>query len=66
MTNDQKIAQHDWVDDCIFDLITELSQSSEMIVWDIKIISEIRDILQNYFVNELELCDKEEYYPTIE
>ena len=66
MTEKQKIVQQDWVDNCIFDLITELSPSSEMIVWDINVIGEIRDILQNYFVNILELCDKEEFYPTID
>ena len=55
MTDKQKIAQQDFVDNSIFDLITELSPSSEMIVWNITVIGEVRTILQNYFVNELEL-----------
>ena len=66
MTEKQKIAQQDLVDNCIFDLITELSPSSETIVWNITVISEIRTIIQNYFVNDLVLCDEEEFYPSME
>jgi len=66
MTEKQKIAQQDFVDNSIFELINNLCPSSEIINWDIKIISEIRLLLQNLYVNELELCDDEEFYPSIE
>jgi len=66
MTEKQKIAQQDFVDNSIFELVKDLCPSSEIINWDIKIISEIRLILQNLYVNELELCDDEEFYPSIE
>jgi len=66
MTEKQKIAQQDFVDNSIFDLIKNLSPSSAEINWDISVISEIRLILQNLYVNKLELCDEEEFYPSIE
>ena len=66
MTEKQKIAQQDFVDNSIFDLIKNLSPSSDEINWDISVISEIRLILQNLYVNKLELCDEEEFYPSIE
>ena len=66
MTEKQKIAQQDFVDNSIFDLIKELSPSSEIINWDMSVISEIRLILQNLYVNKYELCDEEEFYPSIE
>ncbi|MDR2542781.1 MAG: hypothetical protein LBC80_04950 [Treponema sp.] len=66
MTEKQKIAQCDWVDNSICNLIKELSPASEMINWDIAVITEIRLILQNLYVNELELCDEEEFYPSLD
>jgi hypothetical protein len=66
MTEKQKIAQCDWIDNSISNLIKELSPSSVMINWNITVITEIRLILQNLYVNELELCDEEEFYPSLD
>ena len=66
MTEKQKIAQQDFVDNSIFDLIKSLCPSSDEINWDLSVITEIRLILQNLYVNRLELCDEEEFYPSIE
>jgi hypothetical protein len=66
MTEKQKIAQQDFVDNSILELIKELNPSSDEINWDISVITEIRLILQNLYVNKLELCDEEEFYPSIE
>ena len=59
----QKIEQQDFVDNAIFDLITTLNPSTNEIKWDIKPISEIREVLVNLFVNELKLCTEENFYP---
>jgi len=66
MTEEQKYAQQDFVDNSIFDLINNLCPSSDEINWDISVITEIRLILQNLYVNKFELCDDEEFYPSIE
>ena len=62
-TEKQKIEQWDFVDNAIFDLINTLNPTDKEIKWDIKPISEIRDVIQNLFVDELLLCTEEEFYP---
>ena len=65
MTNKQKISIQDIVDNEIFDLINKLSPTNEIIEWNITVISQIRLILQDFYVNELKLCTEEEFYPSI-
>jgi hypothetical protein len=62
-TEKEKIEQWDFVDNAIFDLIQTLNPSENELIWDIKLISEIRDVLVNIFVNELKLCNEEDFYP---
>jgi len=63
MTENQKIEQWDFVDNTIFELINKLNPSENVIEWDIKHISEIREVLVNIYVNELQLCTVDEFYP---
>ena len=63
-TNEKrKIEQWDYVDNAIFDLINELNPSTKTIEWDIKPISEIREILVSLYVQELKLCTEDDFYP---
>ena len=59
----RKLEQCDNVDSAIFDLITELNPSTKTIEWDIKPISEIREILVSLYVQELKLCTEDDFYP---
>jgi hypothetical protein len=59
----RKIEQWDYVDNAIFDLINELNPSTKTIEWDIKPISEIREILVSLYVQELKLCTEDDFYP---
>ena len=63
MTEKQKIEKWDLVDNTIFKLIRELNPSDKEIKWDIKPISEIRDVLANLYVKELKLCTESKFYP---
>ena len=63
MTEREKIQRQDFVDNTIYDMIVELNPSAKEIKWDIKAISEIRDVLINYFVEELKLCTEDDFYP---
>jgi len=63
MTEKQKIKQWDKVDNAIYGLIQELNPTEKEIKWDIKPISEIRQVLVNLYVNELKLCTEAEFYP---
>jgi len=63
MTEKQKLEQQDFVDNSIFELISKLNPSENVIKWDIHYISEIRQVLVDIFVTELKLCTEEEFYP---
>jgi hypothetical protein len=59
----QKIERWDLVDNSIFELLNNLNPTDKKINWDIKIISEIRLSIQNYFTDELKICTKRKFYP---
>ena len=63
MTEKQKIRQQDFVDNVIQDMLNSLNPAQEKLHWNIKPISEIRQIVQHYFVEELCLCKDTEFYP---
>ena len=61
----KQLERQDFVDNSIFELIQTLNPTDEEIEWDIDFIGELRDIIQERFV-EMEICDKDEFYPFIE
>jgi DNA polymerase sigma len=62
-TEKQKIEQQDFVDNAIFDLLNTLNPTDTELKWNIKPISEIREVIQALFVDELKLCTEDEFYP---
>ena len=63
MTEREKIHKWDFVDNTIFEMIENLNPSTKKLEWDIKPISEIREVLVSYFVEELKLCTENDFYP---
>jgi len=63
MTEREKIHKWDFVDNTIFEMIENLNPSTKELEWDIKPISEIREVLVSYFVEELKLCTENDFYP---
>ena len=63
MTEREKCYKWDLVDNTIFDMIVNLNPSTKELKWDIKPISEIREVLVSYFVEELKLCSENDFYP---
>ena len=63
ITERQKIEKWDFVDNSIFELLETLNPSKKEIKWDIKPISEIREVVINLFVDELKLCTEDDFYP---
>ena len=59
----QKIERWDLVDNSIFELLNNLNPTDKNLNWDIKIISEIRLLIQSYFVDELKICKEGKFYP---
>jgi len=62
-TERAKIERWDLVDNTIHEMLKELNPSSKELEWDIKPISEIREVIIQYFVEELKICTEDEFYP---
>ncbi len=56
----QQIDRQDYVDNAIYDLIVDLV--GYLVPWDIAAISEIRDDIQKYYLDQYQLFD---FYPWI-
>ena len=65
MTDREKIERWDNVDNTIHNMIVELNPSTTELKWNITPISEIREVLIKYFVEELKLCTEYQFYPWI-
>ena len=63
MTEREKLERWDFVDNTIYDMIVELNPSKQELKWNIKPISEVRELLINYFVEELKICTEDDFYP---
>lgn len=59
----QQIAQQDFVDNTIFDLILSVNPTDKEINWDIEMIGEIRDVLKEWLVDKLDITTEQEFYP---
>ena len=59
------LERQDLVDNAIFELINLLNPSSKEIEWDIYYISQIRDVISDIIVNQLELSDEYTFYPFV-
>lgn len=59
----KQIEQQDYVDNIIFEMICKLSPNGENEKWDIEIISEIREMLIDYFKEKNPDFDEMFFYP---
>lgn len=62
---DQQITRQDFVDNAIYDLISELIPSDKELDWNIDVIGKVRDVIQAQLV-DCGLCTEQEFYPYIE
>ncbi len=65
LTNEQ-LSRQDYVDGEIYRLIQTLNPTKESIDWNIEMIGEIRDAIQNWMVDRLRLTSEQSFYPFIE
>lgn len=63
---DEQISRQDYVDNEIHRLIEALSPTKESIAWNIEMIGEIRDAIQDWIVDKLRLSSEQNFYPFIE
>lgn len=64
--SERQIERQDLVDNAIYQLIQSISPAEEKIEWDIEMVGGIRDVLQEWFVDKLNLTDEQNFYPFLE
>ena len=57
----EQIERQDFVDNVIFDLLQKLNPSDKELEWNIGIIGEIRDVIQDHLVED-GICEESEFY----
>jgi len=62
---DSQLVRQDFVDNSIFGLIKSLALHKE-IEWNIEMIGEIRDCIEEWLVERLKMTDEMSFYPYIE
>lgn len=61
----QQIERQDFVDNAIYELINLVVPTNQEISWDIEVIGDVRDVIQQKLV-ERGICTEQEFYPYIE
>jgi len=64
LTNSQ-ISRQDYVDGVIFQSIQSLNPTKQPIKWDIEMIADIRDTIEDWVVAKMKCCTEKEFYPYI-
>lgn len=62
----EQIKRQDSVDNTIYQLIQELNPTADEIRWDIEMIGEVRDVIEDWMVERLKITDEENFYPWVE
>jgi hypothetical protein len=61
-----EIDRQDFVDNSIYQLVTDLNPTKKEIDWNIEMIANIRDEIGFWIVERLNLCREKEFYPFLE
>lgn len=62
MISQEQTERQDFVDNSIFELIQTLNVSDEPIDWDIEMIADVRDVIQQHIVSKTN-CSEIDFYP---
>lgn len=63
---EEQIKRQDYVDNAIYQLIRKINPSDKEIAWDIEMIGEIRDVIEEWMVERLGITDEKDFYPWVE
>lgn len=63
---EEQIKRQDSVDNAIYQLIQELNPTADEIRWDIEMIGEVRDVIEDWIVERLKITDEQGFYPYLE
>lgn len=65
LTADQ-LSRQDLVDGTIFKMLQSINPTRHQIEWDIEMIGDIRDTVEDWIVTKLRFCSENEFYPFVE
>ncbi|MBI5196143.1 MAG: hypothetical protein HZA10_07455 [Nitrospirae bacterium] len=60
---EEQIKRQDSVDNAIYQLIQELNPTADEIRWDIEMLGEVRDVIEDWIVERLKITDEQNFYP---
>ena len=63
--NKTQIERQDLVDNSVFDLLQLLNPTKKEFDWDIEMIGDVRNLIQNWITKKTN-CLEQEFYPYIE
>ena len=63
--NKKQIERQDFVDNSVFDLLQLLNPTKKEFDWDIEMIGNVRNLIQNWIIKKTN-CLEQEFYPYIE
>ncbi len=63
---DQQISRQDYVDNIIFETLQRLNPTRQEIEWNIEMIGEVRDAIEDWLAAKMNLCSEREFYPFVE
>lgn len=63
---EEQTKQQDFVDNAIYSLIQELNPADKEIAWDIEMIGEVRDVIEDWIVERLKITDEQGFYAGVE
>ncbi len=61
-----QIKQQDMIDNAIYHFIQSINPSNKEIPWDIEMIGEVRDVIEDWIVERLKITDEQDFYPWVE
>ena len=59
---EEQIKRQDSVDNAIYQLICEINPVDKEIAWDIEMIGEVRDVIEDWIVERLKITDEQDFY----
>ena len=62
----EQIKRQDFVDNAIIDLIKTVNPTEKDINWDIEMIGEVRDVIEDWLVERLKITNEPNFYPYLE
>ena len=63
---EEQIKRQDSVDNAIYQLMQELNPTADEIRWDIEMIGEVRDVIEDWMVERLKITNEPNFYPYLE